>query len=437
MSASSKLSTEKLTFTATDTSTGDLVFGTSGFSLNKPIAFSGGIKSNSVIVENGSIEVANQSELKMSGVTGTLLIKPADDTTDHTITFPNNQGSLNSYLKNDGNGNLSWTTLTTSSSNYIDFSGLIGSANKINTTSDTSQTLVGDIYTYTLLSGNCSVGQPLITQFTSGVIGVSPITSTPNLNELAGISEKNTTVSNSINVLRNGFCTARISNDYPSTSLSLDNTTNNTTNTINGDIVFTDSGGTGFNYSNSEDYNIIFAAQSGKTIDIDVTSFSFEHTTSRMYDRLGIQVSNDNVTYNNITGVSWLQSSSTSTPSWSSTFYGTSWNSTGSNNGYIFPKDIIRAILLGASSFPTTIQTGYRYVKFYFKSDSSTTDVGWNLTIKSNPVVYNVSLSVNTPLYVDSNDFTKVTSDNTSNLLIGYSAYEDISNGSVFMKVAL
>jgi len=109
MSASSKLSNNKLTFTATDASTGDLEFGTSGFSFNKSIAFSGGITSNSVTVESGSIEVANQSDLKLSGATsGTLTIKPAAVTTDHTLTLPDNKGDDNSHLKSTSAGVLSW-----------------------------------------------------------------------------------------------------------------------------------------------------------------------------------------------------------------------------------------------------------------------------------------------------------------------------------------
>jgi len=107
MSASSKLSNNKLTFTATDASSGDLEFGTSGFSFNKSIAFSGGITSNSVTIENGSIEVANQSDLKMSGSTsGTITIQPAAVTTDHTLTLPSNSGDGKLY--NDSNGSLSW-----------------------------------------------------------------------------------------------------------------------------------------------------------------------------------------------------------------------------------------------------------------------------------------------------------------------------------------
>lgn len=322
----------------------------------------------------------------------------------------------------------------------VDYSGLTGATAKINTLTDTSQTLKGYVEKYTLLGGDCAVGQPLVTGFNGGIISVTPIGSVPPTFELAGIAGESTLSGNSVNVLRNGFCTARLDTTIPpptSTSVSLNAVTNNTVQNVSGDIVFTDSGGSSGDYSNNELYNITFVAQPGNTIDIVFNSFMFEDSNSIMYDRLGIQVSSDNITYTNITGVPWLQASATSVPPWSSSFAGSNWDSLGSNNGYILPATEARAITLGAPSFPATISTGFRYVRFYFLSDSSIVDMGWNLTIQTNTPSMLTSLAVGTPLYIDGNDFTKLTINNATQALVGYCAYEDVSNESVYMQVKL
>ena len=93
--------------------------------------------------------------------------------------------------------------------------------------------------------------------------------------------------------------------------------------------------------------------------------------------------------------------------------------------------------MLSSGTFPVTINTGYRYIRFYFRSDTSVNDDGWDMTLTPNtPYSSNVeSVAEGTTLYLDSNDFTKVTTDDTSQILVGYCAYNNADNDSIFLRI--
>ena len=57
-------------------------------------------------------------------------------------------------------------------------------------------------------------------------------------------------------------------------------------------VKFYDNNGPGGDYSNSQRNSITFES-TGTSVFIKINSFNFEHTTTRMYDRLGIQASDD------------------------------------------------------------------------------------------------------------------------------------------------
>ena len=119
--------------------------------------------------------------------------------------------------------------------------------------------------------------------------------------------------------------------------------------------------------------------------------------------------------------IPWMVQSVVSTPPYS--------NSIGAQtNGYIFPAvDTLRAV----------VNFGKRFVKFIFFSDGSTQNDGWNLRLTPN-IPYPTSSADITPgvtLYLDSTDYTKVTETNTSQLPIGFTAFKDTNNDSVWMRV--
>ncbi len=320
-----------------------------------------------------------------------------------------------------------------------DFSGINGSQKKINTTTDLSQDCEGNIVQYTL-STACSLGQPLISDYTAGVITAKAITSLPSSAKIIGISLETKNSNETVKILKNGYCTSRCTSTFQTSSetVLLNNTTNGTMNQLTNNTTFRDSGNNN-DYSSNENYSIVFDAGENNTVNIQVNDFNFEHTTSQMYDRFGYQTSNDNITYTNAS-VEWLQKSSTSTPPYSNSYAGSSWQSSQSKNGYIFPSNTTRALLLEGvpnNQFPAMINTGSRYVKFYFKSDSSSTETGWDLNL-SPSTPYNTEaedVPIDTPLYLDSTDFTKITTNSSSGILLGNCAYPDASNDSVFMYV--
>jgi len=161
------------------------------------------------------------------------------------------------------------------------------------------------------------------------------------------------------------------------------------TNTTNGgisnmvstqEINFRDSGGLGGDYGSNQEYVYTFNNTSGNGFEIDVGNFSFEQFTSSQYDRLGILESDNGSTFYNVT-VSWLQTSSNSTCPWSSSFGGTSWNSTSSYNGYIFPSNNSRATSSPLNWDGSNIIINKPYIKFCFFSDGSQEFPGWDLKI--------------------------------------------------------
>jgi len=141
-------------------------------------------------------------------------------------------------------------------------------------------------------------------------------------------------------------------------------------------LKFQDSGQNS-DYSNNEAYTVTFDTR-GSGASCLFSSFTFEHTTSSMYDRLGIAVSDDGTSWS-APQIPWMQSSASSMYPWTSSYGGSSWNSASSTPGYILPKDTPRAILLGWDEGAFILPQ--RYIRFSFISDGSVTAAGWRLLI--------------------------------------------------------
>tara|TARA_R110001599_G_scaffold320831_1_gene531196 strand:- start:7393 stop:11319 length:3927 start_codon:yes stop_codon:yes gene_type:complete len=169
----------------------------------------------------------------------------------------------------------------------------------------------------------------------------------------------------------------------------------------NGSRLFTDDGGLTNDYTTSHSRHITYDAGSGNKILVNIRSFEFEHSTYSMYDRLGITcsdtVSGLSLSSGNLSNADsllsqYLYQSSSSSPS---SFWGSSW--TASNGGYGTGGGWILPSSSGTDSKGNNnsgwINTWYeidaRYVRFWFKSDGSATEPGWDIL---------VARQVNTPL---------------------------------------
>jgi hypothetical protein len=326
------------------------------------------------------------------------------------------------------------TTEIENSSSLIDFTGLNGVTDKVNLSQVSTQPIVGLNSKYTISGSSVLVGQPVIQNFTGGTITATGIGGVPPNWKFIGIACNTASAGQDCGIVYDGFVTARYTTvpQLDTNTIALNNVTTNTTEPITNVTTFTDSGGTSGNYGASQLYNITFDAGVGRTINYEVVSLGFEHSNTRLYDRLGWQFSNDGVNYSNPALTGWHRTNIT-TPSFGSYYL---------NNG-VKGNDLIGNVFTEPASYITQVggsltgQTNSRYVKFFFESDGSSHDLGWNIKLTpSIPYPTNYTpVPVDTPLYLDPNDLTKVSTNNANNFLVGYCAYEDTSNDSIFIHV--
>ena len=313
-----------------------------------------------------------------------------------------------------------------SSITTVDHTGLAGN------TAKTNSTVSGVVEKYTA-NGSILEGQPVAVDIDSS-IKVSSIDSATQIWQIVGVATNASATGGTVEVCTKGFCKARRTTTSDTTSLKLLDSTTDGTNPVGLGWTFKDSGGSS-DYSNNENYDIIFDAQLGGTWTLTFNSFTFEHTDTKMYDRLGIQSSTDGTNFYNVS-IPWMQTSAITSVPWGTSFAGSAWNSNSSNNGWIVPTTTTRAILLGWNQQnPTTISA--RYIKFTFISDTSTQKPGWDITLTSSNFSASATvLPYGTPLYLDTSgagSYNLVSTTGTN--IIGYSASSDSSGDSIYCYI--
>ena len=188
-----------------------------------------------------------------------------------------------------------------------------------------------------------------------------------------------------------GFSTTLVSTDLNQTPA------NNSARTINlGSPVyeyymnFTDDGGAS-NYTDNNNRSLTFDAGAGNYIWVRFNSFKFEHSTGVMYDRAGMTASdvltdlplasaNLNTTTAPLLSPLLINSATTSPlNAWSG-----SYGSSSSTNNFILPSRSDTTPIRGANFAPNVgvwFQIKARYMRFWFYSDGSVQDNGWNMDI--------------------------------------------------------
>lgn len=162
----------------------------------------------------------------------------------------------------------------------------------------------------------------------------------------------------------------------PSTILLNNITNGGSTDMVQNQIITFKDSGADSNYGNSERYNYTFSIPQNTSFELTFNDFRLEHSGFAMYDRLGLIVDGQNA------NIPWMQSSATIAPPWSSSYGGSSWNSTRSKPGWLVPLDFARARSLGWDEQPT-ILSNVTTLEFVFFSDSSVPDRGWSINIKA------------------------------------------------------
>jgi len=273
--------------------------------------------------------------------------------------------------------------------------------------------------------GNLLNGQPVIWNYSDNHAYAITAGALPNQNEVIGICLEDIADGDIGRVLEYGFCTARrISVPIEDAEeVLLNSNTNGTIRSLTNNTTFMDSGGAENNYSDDENYSITFDAGVGKKVNITINEFNFEITSFSMYDRMGLQVSDDGINYSNV-NISWMLQSEDDTPPYDREIASES-------NGYVFPQN-------SDSLAGEVINTNNRYARFYFKSDTVTTDTGWDLTIKPD-TPYDLEdkpIPAGSSLFLDNNyPSTYLNEISNSNILYGFAVSEDTSNDSVLMRI--
>ena len=327
---------------------------------------------------------------------------------------------------------------------YINLINTSGAANKVDLTSATTQRLHGYGIKFTA-GGNLLCGQPVIYNYASGVVTAISAGALPSQHEYIGIALETVSAGAEVQIATQGLATARRDSTFLPLveTVLLNNTTNGTVRNLTNDTSFFDSGNSGSDYGTNENYQITFDAQSGYTANIIVNDIEFEAGgNNRQYDMLGVQGSNDGVSFVNLSE-SWLQSMEESIFPWGFSTFGANyaggdWDDAGSNNGWVFPSTSTRATTLGSGGMPSnTINTGYRYIKFLFRSDFSSQRLGWDMSLSPNTQYTTAAETVSegATLYLDNSDYTKITTDDTSQIVVGYCAYDNAENNSIFIRV--
>jgi hypothetical protein len=335
----------------------------------------------------------------------------------------------------------------------------------------------GFIRIYTA-SGEILCGQPVCEDISNDgpIKATTPSETTPSW-KILGIALSTVVNGAAVSILANGYTTARRTTKYlgivrnetimDPIKMGVDDGTYGMADTLygdsrtvnlNGTINFKDSGGDS-NYSANERYPwLTFTVAAGKKILVKINSFYFEFGSSVAYDHLGVEYSTD--------GTSWEKLNDTIAPTWSNWLYyasesawktgNNSWvkkffggynsNITGNGGGWMFGENSADILPDDVGNYypSNTLDTWHvvnaQYIRFHFRSDSSTERSGWNIDIASAETsTYPAPTIIGEPLYIDTTDYTKLSdtsNNNTSGHHIGYVAATDANNDSVYIRVA-
>lgn len=416
--------------------------------------------------ETTGIFTIRQTEHQSKDTSANLfVIKKYNEETSLVInngSFPKKKGESASIITTTEMA-LDFTTLTdVSNSKLID----------VYTNNTQFGSHLGEFTTYTALR-DISNGAVCMTELSNNTVFAVMTDPTHNslsgnaVKYLLGVALEDASARKPVRILSNGYCTIRgdFSKQVPEDpdgvfqgEVTLDDKTNgNIYVTDVSGIIFTDSGGTLQNYNSNQNYQVTFDAGSEKTIDLSINELFTEHGFSSLYDRLGFQVSEDGVEWENadISGLIQTDPGNPSQllPPWpdggTGTAKGSTLDSESIDTGWIFPERHeseqpnslfnTRRDNSGNGSHGETYMSQIkkdfddkmkRYIRFYFRSDGSAQYSGWNILVKSSlgAPVFDNNVVANAILYLSQSSTGQATTFTGSGIRLGYSVIDSSSN---------
>ena len=183
-----------------------------------------------------------------------------------------------------------------------------------------------------------------------------------------------------VRVLSRGIGSAKIY-DAPDDVLLNDNTNDDIYTVVRAN--FKDSGGSENPYGNNENYSVRFdSGYPNGDWYLTFNSFQFEHWNG-MFDRLGVQTSNDGDIWTNAS-VSWWHKTSEVDPPWNVTLDpNLTPLLTENGGGWIIPMNPSFASSITDGNYSPVVKLeGAQWIKFFFHSDHEWYHHGWDISLR-------------------------------------------------------
>jgi len=372
-----------------------------------------------------------------------FIITTDKDSVDQTWVLPSTLPTAGQVLQADNvlsnDVDLKWTT----PSGGVDFSSIVisGPGNIKADLTQSTQAQYGQAVTVKASSA-IDNGAVVIWDYSgSEVQAKMPSGSTPDQHEIIGVAIEDIDSGSKGKVLVYGYVTAKfvpVAGNVVQQVL-LDGSANINGGTtivsdVNNSTSFQDEGGTGSSYSANSNYTHTFY-NNGGNISMEFVDWSIEQGTGsdQLWDRLGFTVSNDGTTFQNaeftphVTGSSggWRRSTNSIAP-WSED------EAQGSfPNGYILAES-------PGTTFPagSVIDTGYKYVRAYFRDDGSAQQAGWEINVYGTESLSSSSVVAGESAFINPNDLTATSGSGATGRRIGNYVGTDISNNAVVIFIA-
>ena len=434
--------------------------GLTSVGLVMPSAFS---VTNSPLTSNGDITVAplNATNGQYLDYLGEWSTPPTGDTYDLNATatlsgdvalnLTSTTGTDNSLIQLTEGTNI---TLTRNSATEITIDAAGGGSGNLDLSNIDASTIKADL---TLSSqtqygqaiklkalGAISNGEPVIWDYTSGVVKAEVPQSTFTQQQAIGVALQDIANGATGDILISGFATVKydgITTPFTGSEVVLDNSTNG--NIITLDNSYTPfravSGGTGSYPSSAGPWTIKFDAGAGNTVKFEIVDFEFEHSSTSLYDRGGWVVSaTQNGTYNNAQltpgrntagNDGWLNSATSSV---GSNVWSTSYGSSSATSGYIFPENPTT----GNVNIGDVYDLGSRFAEYHFTSDGSSNFLGWDLKmISSGANLTGLSVGATMRADVNSGTFNRLTA-GPGGPIFGYFVGGSTTNNAIVCRIA-